>query len=414
MTISVRHPDVHVNPDLFANFIAAVHNRNPVQGFTHNFYQYPARFSPLFARTAIVAFTEPGHVVLDPFMGGGTTLVEARALGREGIGTDISSLATFVSHVKTTPLSSDDIASIRSWGAQLNDKLNLRNSPKRALAWIEQGYQHNISGRRTWPIRKTLELALAEINDLPTLTQQRLARCVLLRTAQWALDSRRQIPSAKDFRQRSAINFEEMLEGAAEYTAAVNSAEPPAPPVICLHRSVIGLEQDPQLQDRPAPKLILTSPPYPGVHILYHRWQVQGRRETAAPFWIADSMDGHGAAHYTFGDREQQNLQGYYAMLLDAYASIASIANCDTLVVQLVAFSDPSWQLPRYLEVMEEAGLAEAPFRACASSTDGRLWRSVPNRKWYADQRGSTTSSKEVVLFHQLRTSRVSASNNRV
>jgi hypothetical protein len=252
-----------------------------------------------------------------------------------------------------------------------------------------------------WPIRKTLELALAEIDNLPTRPRRRLARCALLRTAQWALDDRRQIPSAKDFRHRFTINLEQMLEGAAEYTAAVNSIEPSAPPALCLQRSAVGLEQDSRLQNIASPKLILTSPPYPGVHVLYHRWQVQGRKETAAPFWIADSMDGHGAAYYTFGDR--RNFPGYYAMLRNAFTSVASIADYDTLVIQLVAFSNPSWQLPRYLEVMEDSGLVERRFRPCASSADGRLWRSVPNRKWYADQRGATASSNEVVLFHQLR-----------
>ena len=60
----------------------AVHSKATVSGFTHNFYNYPARFSPLFAETVIDIFTEPGDLVLDPFMGGGTTLVAARLSGR--------------------------------------------------------------------------------------------------------------------------------------------------------------------------------------------------------------------------------------------------------------------------------------------------------------------------------------------
>jgi hypothetical protein len=32
---------------------------------------------------------------------------------------------------------------------------------------------------------------------------------------------------------------------------------------------------------------------------------------------------------------------------------------------------------------------------------DGRLWRSVPNRRWYNDQRGETPGSEEVALFHR-------------
>ena len=66
----------------------------------------------------------------------------------------------------------------------------------------------------------------------------------------------------------------------------------PQPPEIS--RSAVGIEEEPEMLRRLPIKLVLTSPPYPGVHVLYHRWQVQGRRETPAPFWIvtAASLDG--------------------------------------------------------------------------------------------------------------------------
>src|SRR6266566_6728067 len=85
-----------------ARLIDAACDTEPVRGLTHGFYKYPARFSPKFARSAIEAFTKPGDLVLDPHVGGGTTLVEAVASGREAIGVDISPLAEFVARVKST------------------------------------------------------------------------------------------------------------------------------------------------------------------------------------------------------------------------------------------------------------------------------------------------------------------------
>jgi hypothetical protein len=70
-------------------------------------------------------------------------------------------------------------------------------------------------------------------------------------------------------------------------------------------------------------------------------------------------------------------------------------------VVQMVAFSSPDWQLPRYLEAMEAAGLVEFRLPILEEEGDGRLWRSVPGRRWYSAQRGTTPGSQEVVLFHR-------------
>ncbi len=199
-----------MNPNTKADFLEAIHTRKMVDGLTHNFYRYPARFSPLFARAAIQAFTKPGDVVIDPFMGGGTTLVEARALGRRAVGTDISELSTFVSRVKTTPLSESDLSQICDWTHRVTTNLNCRTPVARPETWIAEGYQKNISDTKTWPIRKTLEQALAYIDELPRERQQAFTRCILLKTGQWALDCREKIPTAQEFRNRLLINLDEI------------------------------------------------------------------------------------------------------------------------------------------------------------------------------------------------------------
>jgi DNA methylase len=384
----------------------AIHSKEPVTGYTHDFYRYPARFSPSFARAIIENFTKPGETVLDPFMGSGTTLVEARATSRHAIGTDISSLAVFLAQVKTTLLSGKDIECIRAWSKSVSAHLNLRNSCEPSSDKTRSYYQRNISGRSTWPIRKTLELALNRVNQLHTDRQRKFARCALLRTAQWALDCRTEIPKAHEVRRQLLGYIQQMLAGTDKFGDAVRKSDKKfglgPVSVQCRQQSVIGIETDPLFKMWGPPKLILTSPPYPGVHVLYHRWQVLGRKETPAPFWIAGSRDGHGASFYTFGDRNQQELTGYFRQAYDAFQSLARISGPKTVIVQMLAFSEPSWQLEEYLDVMKRAGLAEIKFSELANSSDGRTWREVPHRKWYATQKGNIGASSEVVLFHRL------------
>jgi hypothetical protein len=116
---------------------------------------------------------------------------------------------------------------------------------------------------------------------------------------------------------------------------------------------------------------------------------------------IANKLDGAGLSYYTMGDRKYPNLATYFENIKAVMASVAAVANRNTIIVQMLAFSDRRWQLPRYLEAMRDAGLEEVFLPMLADQRDGRLWRSVPNRRWYSDQRGETPGSQEVVLIHR-------------
>lgn len=339
-------------------------------------------------------------MVFDPFMGGGTTLVEALALGRNAFGTDISSLATFIAQVKTTVFSARELSTVARWVDNLLSRLKIATSVPRSPESVREHYQRNITNRETWRIKKLLEIALIEVTELKSSNEQKLARCILLKTGQWALDCRSTIPSTSDFQKQITIYTGEILEGAATFAMKLQSFCRP-PLGRCVHRSVMGIENDHELLRAGRPALILTSPPYPGLHVLYHRWQVKGRRETAAPFWIAGTSDGDGASFYTLGDRKQKDLHGYFENLRSSFTSIAKVAGETTMIVQMIAFSDPVRQLPRYLDVMKAAGLKEANIQTDAELPEWRMWRDVPGRKWYASKLGATGGSREVVLFHR-------------
>jgi hypothetical protein len=385
--------------DAQTTLIAAARDAAPVRGLTHGFYKYPARFSPIFASAAIQAFTQPGDLVLDPHVGGGTTTVEALAAGREAIGVDISTLAEFVSSVKCTVFSEAELDKLERWAGRVAASIDIHRPSVASAAYEDLGYYKHLNNPSRWRLRKAIDQSLAGAIKLNTPRLVSFGRCVVLRTAQWALDGRSKRTAVEEFRRALQETAVEMVAGARELRAAVKANGRYA--VTLLRRSAAGIEEEPTLQAMRAPRLVVTSPPYPGVHVLYHRWQVDGRKEAPLPFMIANKLDGAGSSYYTMGDRKYPELKTYFANIKASMSSVAMLADADTVVVQMVAFSEPQWQLPRYLQAMQDAGLTETLLSQLKGQGDGRLWRSVPGRRWYSAQRGTTPGSEEVVLFHR-------------
>lgn len=74
---------------------------------THQLHAFAARCPAPVARWAIDNYSTPGEVVLDPMVGSGTTLVEARLRGRHAWGCDIDPLARLIAKVKATDVDLD-------------------------------------------------------------------------------------------------------------------------------------------------------------------------------------------------------------------------------------------------------------------------------------------------------------------
>lgn len=79
----------------------------------HSFHKYKAKFFPRFVRSLIVSnidFNKERHIVCDPYVGSGTTLIESALMGFESFGYDIDSLSCFISETKA-----------KSLGVKIND-----------------------------------------------------------------------------------------------------------------------------------------------------------------------------------------------------------------------------------------------------------------------------------------------------
>lgn len=387
------------------SLVAAVSNREKVTGAPHDFYRYPARFSPIFAREVIKAFTNPGDFVLDPFCGGGTTLVEALSLGRRAAGMDVSSLAAFLARIKTTPISVHDKREIAEWLTTLEKEIPRTNLDSYEAVDAETFYYlRNLPDEA----RAFFFWVFERLSDLPKLRQQKFVRLVLLGTGQWGLDCKKKVPTSSEFKAEFCQRLHAAAAAFFDFVSRMANANELSRCRLSSMRRVINRSSEECGEDGRIPKswlpakLVLTSPPYPGVHVVYHRWQIMGRKETPAPFWLANQRDGAGESHYLLGPRDEDELVTYYARLKSVFSSVRSLLDEDSLVVQLVAFSDPAWQLPAYLRTMQEAGFAELEADSdSAAKVAGRIWREVPGRKWYANKRGEIPASKEVMLLHK-------------
>jgi len=78
----------------------------------HGYHRYPAKFIPQLVRRIIESYSEPGALVGDPFLGSGTTGVEALRAGRRFWGSDINPVAILISQAKCIPISPQLLDSI--------------------------------------------------------------------------------------------------------------------------------------------------------------------------------------------------------------------------------------------------------------------------------------------------------------
>src|SRR5919202_1485843 len=69
---------------------------------THSYHPYSAKYIPQIPRYLISNLTKKNDLILDNFVGSGTTLVESKVLGRHAIGVDINPLACLIAKVKIT------------------------------------------------------------------------------------------------------------------------------------------------------------------------------------------------------------------------------------------------------------------------------------------------------------------------
>ena len=164
------------------------------QGLTHNVHRYSGKFIPPIAKRAISLLTRPGELVVDPYCGSGTTLLEAALLHRRAVGVDLNPLAILIARVKTTPISE---AALKGLVGRLGGALSLRadetslplfaSLPEEEVCAIDHDPRLHHEWYRKWfqphVLRDLLaiDLAIRDVDEQPLQNVARVAFSDILR-----------------------------------------------------------------------------------------------------------------------------------------------------------------------------------------------------------------------------------------
>jgi DNA modification methylase len=102
----------------------------PDRAHVHGFHAYPARAHPVTARRLVDAFAPAKGLVLDPFCGSGTILIEAMLAGRDALGTDLNPLAVMLARAKTHPRKPEAAAALLTAAQEVSAFADARRKAK--------------------------------------------------------------------------------------------------------------------------------------------------------------------------------------------------------------------------------------------------------------------------------------------
>ena len=373
---------------------SVVSDNRLISGKTHNFYKYPACFHPSFSNSVIKNFSEPGDTVIDPFVGGGTSAVEASYLQRNLIGVDINPVAVFLSKFKTLRLTKKDIEELDEF---FNDLISIKLGVIKSCS-IREEFKKGVAQSFINLIGHIKSM----ICNLENSRSQMFARGILLRRSKLVFDNPNKALTRVEFIRSLFWDYEALVDEHLVYHEECKQMRKE----LGVEKTSLKIINGSIAEEKTINKvervnssidLLVTSPPYPQKHILYNKWQADGRIENYLPYWIIDSEEIKSESYYTMGGRSKSGEKQYYETIEKSFSNIRRVMSNDGLVVQMVAFFDRSRQLRPFLESMSAAGFKEV--RNLTSHFDRRIWRDVPNRKWF-NSANKRRACQEVVLFH--------------
>ncbi len=313
----------------------------------HSLHPYLGKFIPQLVEVFLRRHFRPGQCVYDPFVGSGTTLVEANAFGAAGVGCDISAFNCLLTRVKTTAYSLGTLELGLRGVLEQSRQTSEVVSTEDASDWLRAWY----SGRALSELLAYHCVASESLDDpgwdVARVILSRAARSAR-RTTHFDLDFPRQ-PITEPYwchkHKRECRPVDEAMKFLRRYTgdtvrrireyAGVQSDQP-----------VEVIHGDARVADLPLePSGIITSPPYPGL-IDYHEqhrysYELLGLKDRRKEE-IGPASRGH----------SRQAVRGYVRDMIAVFAN--AHRQLPTGAPAIIVVNDSR---DLYPEILEESGL---------------------------------------------------------
>ncbi len=234
--------------------------------FTHCYHTYPAMMIPQIARTLIDEYRPKGklELLLDPYCGSGTSLVEASLKGINSVGSDLNPLARLIAKVKTTKY---DDKTIKRLFSDIQSKLIFYSEEN----VLNRNFDR-ISNYSYWYSEETL-LKLSYLSQLINDSDEsafysdffNVALSEVVREVSFTRNGefkrfRMKEDKIKSFKPDVFRLFEEKAIRNIEGLIAFNVAAKEYKAEVCDFNSSIGIPSD--IIDNESVDMVVTSPPY--------------------------------------------------------------------------------------------------------------------------------------------------------
>jgi hypothetical protein len=237
----------------------------------HAIHPYPAKFISQIPRQLIELYHRGDtSVVLDPFCGSGTTLVEAISLGLEAWGIDVHPLACLISRVKTTPLAPDFADTAQGVIRRARSRITTNEVTIPRIPNLGHWFKSDI--------QKALAALISEIQDVSSVSTKEALQVafssIVVRVSNQDSDTRYAAVDKNVQLDDVFALFERAVTNVARATSCFRQD------LFATFGTATVLNQDVlSVSPEDLPKnvgLVVTSPPYPNAYEywLYHKYRM--------------------------------------------------------------------------------------------------------------------------------------------